>query len=350
MGYQEKVFLDALNKRKTSRIPFWFMRQAGRYLPEYMDLRAQAGSFLNMAYNPEMAAEITLQPIRRFGMDAAIIFSDILVIPHALGQHLEFVHGEGPKLEPMRSGADFAKLHYRNFDSHLAPVYEALRLVRTGLEKEGHGQTALIGFAGAPWTVACYMIEGGGSKDFIHAKTMAYSDPQGFSELMDILVESTAQYLINQINAGAECVQIFDSWAGALDTHQFRKWVIRPTKAIVDLVRNTHPYVQIIGFPRCAGNNYLAYVQETGVSAVGLDHQVDPKWAARTLQPLVPVQGNLDPVCLLAGGDALVMAAEKIIGDLSGGSFVFNLGHGIHKDTPVENVELLVKLIKGHKL
>lgn len=343
----QKLFLDALNKHKTPRPPFWFMRQAGRYLPEYMELRAKAGSFLNMAYNPDMASEITLQPVRRFGMDAAIIFSDILVIPHALGQHLEFVHGEGPKLNPLRSSAEFAKLGYKNFDTHLAPVYEALRLTKKGLQDEGHSHTALIGFAGAPWTVACYMVEGGGSKEYLNVKSLAYRDPQAFSELIDILVESTAQYLINQINAGAECVQIFDSWAGALDSQQFHQWVIKPTRRIVDLIRNTHPYTPIIGFPRCAGNNYLAYATDTGVSAIGLDHQVDTKWAARALQPLMPVQGNLDPICLLAGGDALMMAAEKIIADLSNGPFIFNLGHGINKETPIAHVEQLVKLIKG---
>lgn len=300
-----------------------------------------------MAYNPDFAAEVTMQPIRRFGMDAAIIFSDILVIPHALGQHLEFVHGEGPKLEAMRSSSDFSKLNYNRFQSTLAPVYQAIKNTRSMLTREGFASTALIGFAGAPWTVASYMVEGGGSKEFLYVKKMAYADPKGFAQLIDLLVEATAAYLIEQIKSGAEAVQIFDSWANALDSHQFKRWVIQPTREIVKLVKAEYPHVPIIGFPRCAGYNYIAYIQETGVSAVSLDHQIDTKWAARALQVQVPVQGNLDPICLLAGGDALKLAAEKIIADLSGAPFIFNLGHGINKDTPIEHVEQLVKIIKA---
>ena len=350
MDYQKKNFLEVLKGHKPDHIPFWFMRQAGRYLPEYMELRAKAGGFLDMAYNSDMASEITMQPIRRFGMDAAIIFSDILVIPHSLGQHLEFVQGEGPKLNPLRSASDFSSLNFSKFQSTLTPVYEALSKTRTALQNEGFGGTALIGFCGAPWTVACYMVEGGGSKDFMNVKKLAYQDEAALQGLMEILVESSAQYLIEQINAGAETVQIFDSWAGALDAQSFRKWVIRPTKQIVDLVKSVHPTVPIIGFPRCAGNNYLAYVQDTGVTAVGIDPSVDTKWAARTLQPLVPVQGNLDPISLLAGGDQMIMAVEKIIGDLKDGQFVFNLGHGINKETPIEHVETLIQTIREHPL
>lgn len=347
MTLAKKNFLEALNKQQTHHIPFWFMRQAGRYLPEYRELRAKAGSFLDMAYNPDFAAEVTMQPIRRFGMDAAIIFSDILVIPHALGQHLEFVHGEGPKLEAMRSSSDFSKLNYNRFQSTLAPVYQAIKNTRSMLKNENFASTALIGFAGAPWTVASYMVEGGGSKEFLHVKKMAYADPQGFAKLIDLLVEATAAYLIEQVKAGAEALQIFDSWASALDSHQFKRWVIQPTREIVKLVKAEYPHVPIIGFPRCAGYNYITYIQETGIDAVSLDHQIDTKWAARALQVQVPVQGNLDPICLLAGGDALKLAAEKIIADLSGGSFIFNLGHGINKDTPIEHVEQLVKIIKA---
>ena len=350
MDYQKKNFLEVLKGHKPDHIPFWFMRQAGRYLPEYMELRNQSGGFLEMAYNPQTACEITMQPIRRFGMDAAIIFSDILVIPHALGQHLEFVQGEGPNLNPLRSSSDFSSLNFSKFQQVLTPVHEAISNTKTELQNEGFGGTSLIGFCGAPWTVACYMVEGGSSKDFINIKKLAYQDEQALVGLFELLIESSAQYLIDQINAGAEAVQIFDSWAGALDAQSFRKWVIQPTRQIVDLVKNAHPSVPIIGFPRCAGQNYLTYVQDTGVSAVGIDPSVDTQWAARSLQPLVPVQGNLDPICLMAGGDALVMAAEKIIGDLKNGNFVFNLGHGINKDTPVENVELLVKLIKEHPI
>ncbi len=354
MEYQKQNFLEALRGHKPDHIPFWFMRQAGRYLPEYRALRADAGGFLNMAYNPELASEVTMQPIRRFQMDAAIIFSDILVIPHALGQHLEFVQGEGPKLDALRSSSEFSKLNFSRFESTLAPVYEALSKTKTALQTEGFNATSLIGFCGAPWTVACYMVEGGGSKDFMNVKKLAYADPEGFQGLIDLLVESSAQYLINQINAGADAVQIFDSWAGALDAQSFQRWVVKPTRQIVDLIRDTHPSVPIIGFPRCAGHNYLSYVQDTGVTAVGIDPSVDTKWAARTLQPLAPVQGNLDPIALLAGGDNMILAAEKIIGDLvanhDGKNFVFNLGHGINKETPVEHVEQLVKFIREYKI
>lgn len=348
--HAKKNFLESLKGHRPDHIPFWFMRQAGRYLPEYRELRARAGSFLDMAYNPDFASEVTLQPIRRYGMDAAIIFSDILVIPHALGQHLEFVAGEGPKLDAIKDASGLSRLNFSKFETVLNPVYEALQKTKAGLQSEGHHGTALIGFCGAPWTVACYMVEGGGSKDYIDVKRFAYSDPNGFAELIDLLVEASAAYLMNQIEAGAEAVQIFDSWAGALDSSSFKKWVIQPTRKIVDLVRASYPSVPIIGFPRCAGSNYMNYVRDTGVTAVGLDTSVDTRWAAQTLQPLVPVQGNLDPICLLTGGDAMIMAAEKIIGDLKGGNFVFNLGHGINKDTPPENVEMLVNFIREQKI
>ncbi len=346
----KKNFLESLQGHRPDHIPFWFMRQAGRYLPEYRELRAKAGSFLNMAYNSDFAAEVTLQPIRRYGMDAAIIFSDILVIPHALGQDLDFVAGEGPKLDAIKDVSGLSRLNYSKFEQTLNPVYEALQKTKAGLQSEGHHGTALIGFCGAPWTVACYMVEGGGSKDYIDVKRFMYSDPNGFSELIDLLVEASAAYLIKQIEAGAEAVQIFDSWAGALDSSSFKKWVIEPTRKIVELVRDSYPNVPIIGFPRCAGSNYMNYVRDTGVTAVGLDTSVDTRWAARSLQTMVPVQGNLDPICLLTGGDALIMAAEKIIGDLKGGNFVFNLGHGINKDTPPEHVEQLVNFIRDYKL
>lgn len=343
-----KLFLDVLRGHKSERPPFWFMRQAGRYLPEYRELRAEKGGFMAMAMDPVSACEITMQPVRRFGMDAAIIFSDILVIPYALGQKLDFVQGEGPKLDPVRDGPGLKSLGYAQFKDKLAPVYEALSNVRTALDQEGFGNTALIGFAGSPWTVATYMIEGGGSRDFIEIKKMMYGDQQNFASLIDLLVEATAAYLIEQGNAGAETLQLFDSWSGVLDSDGFKNWVIRPTKEIVKLVKDAHPHIPIIGFPRGAGQGYLSYVQETGVDAVGLDTQVDTAWAARSLQTLVPVQGNLDPICLLTGGDALTMSAERIIGDLSGGSFVFNLGHGIHKETPPEHVEQLVEFIRSH--
>ena len=338
----DKPFLDALNGYVSDTPPFWMMRQAGRYLPEYRELRAAKGGFLEMAFDPQSACEITMQPIRRFGMDAAIIFSDILTIPMALGQHLEFVQGEGPKLGEF----DLGKLNYNQF-SKLEPVYEAIKLTKSALKAEGFSHVSLIGFAGAPWTVATYMIEGGSSKNFMKTKLMSYQDPENFGRLMSMLVESTATYLINQINAGADAVQIFDSWAGALDAQSFRRWSIEPTRPSVELVKSVHPSVPIIGFPKGAGHGYLRYAQETGVSALGLDQHVSTDWAARVLQPLLPVQGNLDPFVLMAGGDALTLAVERIKSDLSGGPFVFNLGHGIHKDTPPEHVEMLVKLIRG---
>lgn len=342
-----KPFLDVLQGQKADRIPFWFMRQAGRYLPEYRTLRSQKGGFLEMAMDSEAACEITMQPIRRFGMDAAIIFSDILVIPMALGQRLEFAAGEGPKLEALDSAQDISRLGFSDF-SRLRPIYEALARTREQLQTEGFSETALIGFCGAPWTVATYMIEGGSSRDFVKTKLMAYRDPQGFSALIELLVEASAQYLIEQVRAGAEALQIFDSWAGALDAGSFARWCIRPTREIVRLVRSACPDVPIIGFPKGAGYNCLTYVQETGISALGLDPQIPSGWAVRSLQTLVPVQGNLDPLCLLAGGDSLALEAERILTAFGNGAFIFNLGHGIHKDTPVEHVEALVKMVRNH--
>ncbi len=346
MEENDKIFLQTLNGQVTEKVPFWFMRQAGRYLPEYKELRAKAGGFLDMAYNPETACEITMQPIRRFSMDAGIIFSDILVVPHAMGQHLEFAAGEGPKLDPVRSVTDIGKLKPGITGEIFSKVYEAIERTRQAMQSEGFGQTALIGFAGAPWTVACYMVEGGGSKDFETVRSWAYRGPEEFQQLIDILVEVTAEYLCGQIKAGAEAVQIFDSWAGVLEANQFHRWVIAPTKRLVEKVRMEHPDVPIIGFPRGAGVLYRDYVRDTGVSAVSTDHMLPVQWIGNALQPLVPVQGNLDPVALLAGGDTLKLSAEKILNELGSAPFVFNLGHGVIKDTPVEHVEELVTLIR----
>lgn len=341
----EKRLIKALKRQKTDRPPFWLMRQAGRYLPEYRDLRAKAGGFLEMAYTPDYACEITLQPIRRFGMDAAIIFSDILVIPHALGQDLTFVNGEGPKL----GAFDFSSLCYDHFDQTLAPVYAALTQTSAALTREGFSETALIGFAGAPWTVATYMIEGGGSKEFVKVKTMAYTQPEKFSALIDLLVEATSRYLIAQIKAGAEAVQLFDSWAGALDYAGFARWVVTPNAQIVQNIRRVYPDIPIIGFPRAVGINTVKFAQTTGVNAIGLDSGIPPLWAKDTLQPHVTVQGNLDPLCLLAGGKMLEDTARDILNTLSTGPFVFNLGHGVHKDTPPEHVARLAQIIKEHQ-
>lgn len=325
------------------------MRQAGRYLPEYRELRSKKGGFLEMVYDQQAAAEVTLQPIRRFGMSAAILFSDILVIPHALGQTLEFTAEEGPKLEPVRDEKALGKLSLENIDETLSPIYQTLRNVRSGLTAEGLGDTATIGFAGSPWTVACYMVEGQGSKDYLTVKTLSYQNPEFFTALIDLVVEATAQYLIKQIEAGAEAVQLFDSWSGALDAESFRRWCIEPTAKIVQKIRAVHPEIPVIGFPRGAGINYESYARETGVTAIALDPSIDTKWAASHLQTSLPVQGNLEPAILLAGGEAMENAARKILTDLSDGPFVFNLGHGIHKDTPIGHVERLAAIIRDYK-
>lgn len=344
----DKLFLKALKRETTSRTPIWFMRQAGRYLPEYRALRATKNGFLDMAYDPVSACEVTMQPIRRFHMDAAILFSDILVVPHALGQKLEFLEGEGPKLDPLRSASDLSRLSMNNFRTVLSPVHEAVARIRNALREEGFDDVALIGFAGSPWTLACYMIEGGGSRDFLKAKHFAYSDPVGFTALMDILVSATASYLIDQIEAGAEALQLFDSWASALDANEFEKWVIEPTAKIISLIKAKHPDIPIIGFAKSVGYNIIPYIQKTGIDAAGLDSSVSTQWAAKTLQPHLTLQGNLDPVCLFAGGNALVRTTTKIMDDLAGGPFVFNLGHGIHKDTPIAHVELAIKTIRSY--
>lgn len=344
-----KPLLRALRRETTQNVPFWFMRQAGRYLPEYRELRAKSGDFLKMVYNPAVACEITLQPIRRFGMDAAIIFSDILTIPQALGQKLEFLEGEGPKLDALRSGVDIGRLNFKNFESTLSPVYEALRQTKSALERGGFSNTALIGFSGAPWTLAAYMIEGGGSDDYAIALKFARENPKDFMALMDTLVESIVMYLGKQIDAGAEAVQIFDSHAGVLSDAQFESFAIKPIQKIVQSLKQKHPVTPVIGFPRRAGNKYEAYAKTAGVTALGLDQGVDTKWAAKTLQPLLSLQGNLDPEVMLRGGDELKAAAMRILDDLSAGPFIFNLGHGVIKETPVEHVEALVKIIRDYK-
>ncbi len=343
-----KPFLQALNGEKPKHIPFWFMRQAGRYLPEYRELRAKAGGFLDMAYNPDFACEVTLQPIRRYGMDAAILFSDILVVPHALGQDLKFTAGEGPQLPPIRDKNGLMNLNIDRIDEILNPVYDAVSKIHSGLKTEGFDQTTLVGFAGAPWTIATYMVEGSGSKEYAHVKSWAYRDPDGFQELIDLVSEATIHYLSRQIEAGAEALQLFDSWAGVLDETQFCRWCIEPAKRIVGALKIKHPDVPIIGFPRGAGFMYEAYARETGVDGLGLDQMV-PLEQARALQKICTVQGNLDPVALLAGGDIMENRVRKILDILSGGPFIFNLGHGVIKETPPENVQCLAEIIKDYE-
>lgn len=347
---REKLILDAFRGGKTSRVPFWFMRQAGRYLPEYRALREKAGGFLEMVYDPELAAEITIQPVRRFGMDAAILFSDILVVPQALGVGLEFSAGEGPKLEALAEDlSDLPVLDTQRFDTVLAPVYETVRRVRSSLDREGLSDRALIGFAGAPWTIACYMVEGGGSRDFHRTKFLAFSSPEKFQALIDLIVLATVRYLSEQIRAGAEAVQLFDSWAGVLDGQSFVRWAIDPVRRIVEAVKKDFPHVPVIGFPRGAGSHYPDFARGASVDVVGLDSGVDPDFVVRNVQSLKPVQGNLDPVALLAGGSAMERAARGILETFGAGPFVFNLGHGIIKETPPEHVARLCEIVRSWK-
>lgn len=342
-GQRDKRFLKALAGEPVDRPPFWFMRQAGRYLAEYRAVRETAGGFLDLCYTPEFAVEVTLQPIRRYHMDAAILFADILVIPDALGQPLAYQAGEGPVLEPVRTADAVAKLETGRVVDHLAPVFETLRRLRTELPDD----VALIGFAGAPWTVATYMVEGGGSPDHAVTKRWAFGYEPGFEALIDILVDSTVAYLSAQIEAGAEAVQLFDTWAGALPDSGFRRWCIEPTRQIVTGLRERHPTVPVIGFPRGAGANYVDYVKATGVTGVSIDSGVSPAWAAAHLQPLCTVQGNLDPQYLVGGGAAMLAEARVILAALANGPHVFNLGHGIVPQTPPEHVAALSDLVRG---
>ena len=335
-------FLRACRLEPVDATPIWFMRQAGRTLPEYRKLRQEKGSFLNLVYDPAAAAEITLQPLERFpGLDAAILFSDILIVPFALGQNLTFVTGEGPQLMPTLSETPIGEL--TPYPARLDPIYETVRKVKQRIG----APTTLIGFAGSPWTVATYMVAGHGSRDQGETRRLAYSDPGRFGEIVARIEEVTIDYLCGQIEAGAEVVQLFDSWAGSLSPAQFEQWVIGPTARIAAAVRERHPDVPVIGFPKGAGGKLGGYARETGVSAIGLDETVDPAWAARELPEGLPVQGNLDPLALLAGGDALADAARRILDAFADRPHIFNLGHGILQDTPVEHVEQLIAVVKG---
>jgi uroporphyrinogen decarboxylase len=335
--------LQALSGEILSPPPIWLMRQAGRYLPEYRQVREKAGSFLDLCLNPELAAEVTLQPLRRFDLDAAIVFSDILIVPHALGQRLEFVEGEGPKLEPIRGGKDLARLDPAAAAGSFTPVYETLRRVRTELPES----VPVIGFCGAPWTVATYMVEGQGSKDQAQARLWAYRDPASFQHLIDLLVETSIAYLLGQVEAGAGALQIFDSWAGSLPDDAFAHWCSYPTRAIVAGVKAKAPHIPIIGFPRGCGASAERYAQETGIDAVGCDTSMPLGFITENLQSRLPVQGNLDPMLLLTGGERLAKRVRAILDTLGGGPFVFNLGHGILPDTPPDHVAELVALVKG---
>jgi uroporphyrinogen decarboxylase len=337
--------VEVLKGRSGSRMPFWFMRQAGRYLPEYRALREKAGSFLDLCLTPALAAEATLQPVRRFGMDAAILFSDILTVPYGLGQAVRFEDGTGPILSAIDGADDIARLNRRQVGPRLTPVYEAVRQVRARLPKD----VALIGFAGAPWTVASYMIEGGTSRDFSRVKQLAYAAPALFERLVALLVETTAAHLVAQARAGAQVLQLFDSWVGVLPERQARQWGLEPSRQIVALVKEAVPEVPVILFPRGAGLLYEAYARDSGADAVSLDTTVPLGWARATLQPHAVVQGNLDSVLLAVGGEPMRAAAEEILDALGAGRFVFNLGHGILPQTPPENLAALCELLRSWK-
>jgi uroporphyrinogen decarboxylase len=336
-------FLKALKGEPQSTPPIWLMRQAGRFLPEYRQVRARAGSFLDLCYTPELAAEVTLQPIRRFGFDAAILFADILVVPDALGQKVTFKEKQGPILKPLTDASALRRLSLSGAQSKFSTVAETVSRIRAALPPE----TALIGFCGAPWTVATYMVAGHATPDQAPARLRAYQDPAGFSALIDLLVESSAVYLIGQIDAGAQAVQIFDSWCGVLSEDEFQRWVIAPTVRIVERLRAERPGVPVIGFPKGCGPLCRTYVERTGVQGVGCDWTLPLSWIREQLQPLATVQGVLDPLLLVAGGAAMDRRVRQILDALASGPFIFNLGHGIVPQTPVEHVEQLVKLVRG---
>jgi uroporphyrinogen decarboxylase len=340
-----KLVIAALQRQVSAQVPIWLMRQAGRYLPEYRAVRARAKSFLELCFTPEFAVEVTLQPIRRFPLDAAIIFSDILVIPHALGQPVSFEEGRGPVLEPIRSAAQVRKLSVERVAATLAPVATAIAAVRRELPPP----VALFGFAGAPWTVASYMVEGVGGSDFAIAKAWAYREPESFGLLIELLVDATTAYLLQQIEAGAEILQIFDSWAGALSPAALERWCLRPTAEIVRRVKARRPDIPIVVFPRGSGASYARYAAECGCDGLSLDTAVAPEWAAAALQPRLAVQGNLDPLVLVAGGNAMREEATRILERLAAGPFVFNLGHGILPQTPPEHVAALCELVHDWK-
>jgi len=338
-----RALVDVLAGDVRHPPPVWLMRQAGRYLPEYRKIRAEAGSFLDLCYRPDLAAEVTLQPIRRFDFDAAILFSDILVIPDALGRSVRFLMGEGPQLDPI-GPRDVAGLAVDRTIERLTPVLETVARVRDELPRE----KTLIGFCGAPWTVATYMSAGHGTTDQAPARLAAARDPDFVAALIERLVEASSAYLIGQLKAGADVVQIFDSWAGVLDEDGFQRWCVAPTAAIVRAVRAAVPGARIIGFAKGIGLRLGAYAAGTGVDAVGLDWTVPLDYAVRELQPRVAVQGNLDPLLLVAGGAALDAEVDRILERLSGGRFIFNLGHGIVPETPIGNVtRLMARIRKG---
>lgn len=338
-----KPLLRVLAGERQRIPPVWMMRQAGRYLPEYREVRAKAGGFLDLCFSPELAAEVTLQPVRRFGFDAAILFSDILVVPLALGRKLWFAEGEGPRLEPLSEPRDVMVLCPEVDDKVLSPIYETVRRVKAELPSE----TTFIGFCGAPWTVATYMVAGRGTPDQAPAKELAARDPAAFQHLVDCLVEASVGYLVKQLEAGVEVVQIFDTWAGSLPPEGFERWCVQPTKKLIAKLRGRKPGTKVIGFPRGAGASIPRYVDETGVDAVSLESEIDRTFACKQIQSKVPVQGNVDPEILLAGGAALDREVDAVLEAFSGGPHIFNLGHGILPQTPIAHVEQMLKRVRG---
>lgn len=342
----DKPLLRVLRGEALSPPPVWLMRQAGRHLPEYRATRAEAGSFMDLCLDPERAAEVTLQPVRRYGMDAAILFSDILIVPWAMGQGLTFAEGEGPRLPPIRDRAGLEALDVAGAAAKAAPIMGTVRRTRALLAQD-HPRVALIGFAGAPWTVGCYMIEGKGGGEFHHARRMMHADPALFGAILAKLEEATIAYLLAQAEAGAEALMLFDSWAGQLPPAAFRDWVIAPAARIRAAVRKARPDIPMIGFPRLAGPNIVPYAKAAGMQAVAMDTAMDPEWARAHLPATVALQGNLDPEALVAGGAALEREARRILDAMRGRPHVFNLGHGVEQPTPVAHVHRLLEIIRG---
>lgn len=340
----EKLLMRALKGETLPVPPVWMMRQAGRYLPEYRATRAQAGDFLSLCYNPELAAEVTFQPIRRYGFDAAILFADILLVPQALGADLWFVTGEGPRLSTISGAEDMKRLKpAADIHEHLAPVYETVKILAAGLPAE----TALIGFAGAPWTVATYMIAGRGTPDQAPAHALMQNDPETFDALMELITDATITYLLAQVAAGAEVIKVFDSWAGSLSGEAFTKYALEPARRIVTALKAKHPNLPVIVFPREAKNNYIGFANATGADCVALDNSVDTAWAAANVQVDGCVQGNLAPGHMVTGGQALSDETKRIVAAFSGGPHIFNLGHGITPDADPANVDVMLKAIRG---
>ena len=336
-----KPLLQTLKGANLSRRPIWLMRQAGRYLPEDRELRTAKGGFLALVYDPEAAAEITMQPLRRFAFDGAILFSDILIVPYAMGQDLQFLAGEGPALSPRLLDAGLETL--RSVPERLSPIYDTVARVSAALPPEA----TMLGFAGSPWTIATYMVAGEGSRDQHDTRALAYRDPGAFQAIIDAIIDVTVEYLGGQVEAGAEGLQLFDSWSGSLAPSEFESWVIEPNARITEAMHKRYPGVPIIGFPKGAGEKLVAYAQGTGVDAIGVDETIDPLWAAKNLPTGLPVQGNLDPLLLLAGGTALEEGARRVLDAFADRPHVFNLGHGIGQFTPIPHVEQLLKVVRA---